>query len=237
MAAGSGDRKTSIRTAEPGCLPVTRLTPRAGVRATVKAARGRANSRPHICAMLFAASFAAACAQPAAPPQPGAVAPELFELANIRPSNVVPKSSPSTLVKTFESFCLDGSHDPARVAARLRSASFVEVPKELPGWPSLAQQTNVTAFVVDDTRPMVMISADGRTCAVAAESRTGQTARIQEMISERFPSAQPLESQTLSPGMEIAVSVTGAAAGVIFVKRLAPSISNSRLILGIVRDQ
>ncbi|MGQ0610599.1 MAG: hypothetical protein ACT4N9_05790 [Paracoccaceae bacterium] len=237
MVPGPGCRQASFRKTLRGCLPVRARALKDGARAALKGACGRAGPRAQVCAMLFVAGAGAACTSPGTPPQPGQIAPELYELANIRPSNIVPKSSPSTLVKTFEAYCLDGAHDPARVGARLRSAGFVEVPTDILGQPTVTQPTNVTAYAVDDTRPLVMLSSDGRTCAVAAESRTGQTARIREMIAQRFPSARPLDPSTLDPGIEIATAVTGAANGVVFVKRLAPSISNSRLILGIVRDQ
>lgn len=234
MVPASGHQLCGIRAARPACRPVP--GPKPGAARLAGAAR-RADRRASLLGLLFAASWVTACVQPTAPPKPGEVAPEIYELANIRPSNVVPKASPSNLVNTFETFCLDGSHDPARIAERLRSASFVPLPKEVPGWPSLAQQTNVTAFAVDDNRPLVMLSDDGQTCAVGAESRTGQTARIQEMIAQRFPSAQALDPQTVSSGTETAFLVQGSASGVIFVQRIAPSISNSRLILGIIRDQ
>ncbi len=198
-------------------------------------------SDPRISGISLAAAVAACAPFGAEPvqtaPAPDVVAPEVYELANIRPDNVVPKSSPSALVNTFEDFCLDGSHDPAQVAARLRRAGFVAVPKALPGAPQAAQPTTITADVVDDRRPMVMISEDGRTCAVIALSRTGQTARIQEMIAQRFPSAQALDPAAISQGTELAVRVTGAGAGVLFVQRLAPTIPHSRLILGIVRER
>ena len=180
--------------------------------------------------MALLTVLVAACAVPTVGPDPAAAAvpPEIYELANIRPCYVVPKSSPATLVATFEKYCLDGSHDPARVAGALRAADFVAVPR--------AEQATVTSFVVDESRPLVMLSDDGRACAVGAVARTGQFARIQSMIASRFPGAQPLDRSTAGVETELAVQVTGSNAGVIFVSRLAPTISNSRLILGILRQ-
>lgn len=155
------------------------------------------------------------------------VPPELFELANMRHANVVPKSSPAALVAAFEKFCLDGARNPAQAAARLRAADYVAVPQAAPN--------GLTAFVVDDSRPMVLVSDDGRTCAVGAAARTGQTARIRAMIAQRFPAATPLPPASVSPNTELAMQAPGADGGVIFLQRLAPTISHSRLILGIWR--
>ncbi len=197
---------------------------------TAATAFGRLRARHAAWAVpaLVAACFA--------PPQTGAVraarAPvtsELYELANIRHSNVVPKSSPSALVAAFRKFCLDGPRDPAALAAKLRAADYVAVPED--------RATGVTAFVVDDQRPMVLVADDGRSCAVGAVARTGQTARIRAMIAQDFPAATPLDPTRVSPNTELAVA-TGTAAGrgagaVIFLQRLAPTLSYSRLILGI----
>ena len=181
-------------------------------------------------AVLVVPVLVAACAAPqteAANAPRQVVAPEIYELANMRPSNIVPKSSPDTLVATFKKYCLNGAHDAAKVAASLRSADFVAVPQ--------TGANGITAFVVDDSRPMVMVSDDGRTCAVAAESRTGQTARIRGMIAQQFPAATALDPASISPNTELAMQAPGADGGVIFLQRLAPTISNSRLILGIWR--
>ncbi|OIQ05458.1 MAG: hypothetical protein AUK60_10135 [Rhodobacteraceae bacterium CG2_30_10_405] len=176
-------------------------------------------------AMLGLPVLLAACT--AAPAATQAVAPEVYELANMRPGNVVPKSSPAALVSAFGKYCLDGPPDPAGVAARLRAADYVAVPQTTPN--------GITAFVVDDSRPMVMVSDDGRTCAVGAASRTGQSARIRGLIAKRFPGATPLDPASVSPNTELAVQAPGAQGGVIFLQRLAPAISHSRLILGIWR--
>jgi|GEM_PF-987652 len=187
-------------------------------------------ARPKGATLLSVPALVAACAVPAAAPDPAVpvVTAEVYELANIRAGNVVPKSSPATLVATFEKYCLEGSHAPARISRALRAADYVAVPKGKPG--------PITAFVVDDSRPMVMLADDGRSCAVAAASRTGQSARIQSMIASRFPQAQALDPPEVGANTELAVHVTGANAGVIFVQRLAPTVSHSRLILGIVRE-
>lgn len=150
---------------------------------------------------------------------------ELYEFANIRESNIIPKSSPAALVKAFEKFCLDAGRDAKGVARQLRAADYVAAPN---------YATNgQAAFVVDDTRPMVVISDDGRFCAVVAKSRTGQTARIRSMIDQRFAGARSIAPATLKT--EILVQTSGRNAGLVTLRRLAPNLAGSRLVLAIQR--
>jgi hypothetical protein len=155
------------------------------------------------------------------------VTPEVLELANMRLSNVVPKSSPAALVRSFEQFCLSQKRMPVDIKAALRSADYVEAPSVEPN--------GTTAFVVDDRRPMVILGDDGQLCAVGAQSRTGQTARIHRMINRRFPEAQVLEPASVSNNTEYAVRTHGAHGDIIFLQRIAPFVTQSRLILGIRR--
>ena len=154
------------------------------------------------------------------------VTPEVLEIANMRLSNVVPKSSPAALVQNFERFCLGGS-TPASIRAALRASDYVEAPS--------LQPNGVTAFVVDDRRPMVMLDDAGLLCAVGAQSRTGQTARIHRMINSRFPNADVLDPASISTNTEYAVRVGGAGGDIIFLQRIAPLVTQSKLILGIRR--
>lgn len=111
---------------------------------------------------------------------------EEFEIANMRSSNFVPKSSPGSLVATFERHCLDRLAEPMTIGPSLLAADYVRVP------PSMARGGEL--YVVDDRRPSVMVErTPGRTsCAVAVSSRTGQTARARRMVERRFPGAVPL---------------------------------------------
>ena len=151
--------------------------------------------------------------------------PEFYEFANMRASNIVPKSSAAAFVGAFERFCLDAGQDAVDTAGALRAADYVAGPRR--------NGDTMTAFVVDDRRPMVQISDDGRFCAVVAEARTGQSARVRRMVSRRFAGAQPLP--TNAPGTELAVRVAGDHAGLIELRRLAPADSGSRVILAILR--
>jgi hypothetical protein len=183
-----------------------------------------------LVALVVAGGMLAGCGMSNAAHQPASpvpVTPEVLELANMRFSNVVPKSSPAALVQTFERFCLGPQRSVAEVKAALRAADFVEVPS--------VQPNGVTSFVVDDRRPMVLLGDDGQLCAVGAQSRTGQTARIQSMINRRFPQAQALNPATVSKNTEYAVRTAGSDGDTIFLQRIAPFVMQSRLILGIRR--
>jgi hypothetical protein len=128
-------------------------------------------------------------------PGPGG-GPDAFELANMQPWNVVPQSTPARLVAGFEAACLDGPADPDRAAAALRKADYVET-RRRPGAPT-------RAFVVDDSRPAVLLGVDGRSCAVAAKARTGQAQRIAAMVARRFPGAQAVDPARIGPRTESA---------------------------------
>ncbi|MFN3293860.1 MAG: hypothetical protein ACK414_10450, partial [Gemmobacter sp.] len=60
------------------------------------------------------------------------------------------------------------------------------------------------AFVVDDSRPAVLLGVDGRSCAVAARARTGQAQRIAAMVARRFPGAQAVDPARIGPRTESA---------------------------------
>lgn len=160
--------------------------------------------RPRTCpslAALLALLLAAGCAAPTVPP-------DTAELRNIRDSNIVPKSPPARLAATFETVCLDGPTDPNAAAAALRSMDYVE-------WPGAGD--GMRSFVVDDSRPAVMLDAAGRACAVAAQARTGQTERLRRLIADRFPAARALPPP---PGTSEAWA-TGDG-GTITLRRTAP---------------
>ena len=132
--------------------------------------------------LLLPLALMAGCVGPV--PGPGA-GPDALELANLRLSNIVPKTAPARLVAGFETHCLDGPADPDRAAAMLRKADYVET-RARPG-------ARIRGFVVDDSRPAVLIGTDGQSCAVAAKARTGQTERFKAMVARRFPQAKALD--------------------------------------------
>lgn len=114
-----------------------------------------------------------------------------YERANIRPSNVIPKSSPAQFVATFRKHCLAHFGRPDAIAASLIAADYVERPRHPKGGRS---------FVVDDKRPLVAMS--GTICGVYAQSRTGQTSKVAALIAAEFPDAIPADPALLSRDTE-----------------------------------
>ncbi|SFB18773.1 hypothetical protein SAMN05421688_0010 [Poseidonocella pacifica] len=111
--------------------------------------------------------------------------PDRFELANVRASNVVPKSSATAFVGAFARHCLKG--EPAAIEASLLSAGYVQ---------ARGGTGPARSFVVDDKRPLVILSEGG--CAVGAAPRTGQTPRVQSFVTQTFPGARAVDPQALS---------------------------------------
>jgi hypothetical protein len=150
---------------------------------------------------------------------PGA-GPDALELANLRPWNTVPATAPAALVASFERVCLDGPTDPDRAAAALRAQDYVET-RRRPG-------ALTRGFVVDDPRPAVLLGMDGRSCAVAAKARTGQTERIRSMVARRFPGAQAVDPARIGIRTESAWS-TGT--GLVVLNRVILPGRPSELLL------
>jgi hypothetical protein len=167
--------------------------------------------------LLLPLALLAGCVSPV--PGPGAGS-DAFELANLRPPNAIPRTSPARLVAGFEAACLDGPADPDRAAAMLRKADYVET-RRRPG-------ARTRGFVVDDSRPAVLLGVDGRSCAVAAKARTGQTERIRAMIARRYPRAQVLDPARIGPRSESAWSTGG---GLIVLNRVVLPGRPSELLL------
>jgi hypothetical protein len=157
----------------------------------------------------------AACLALGACVEPGA---EGYELANMRPSNIVPKSSPARLVAIFEDICLDGPTDANATAGRLRTMDYVEVPSRQP--------RAIRSFVVDDSRPAIMLGSDGRSCAVAARSRTGQTERLRSLIARRYPGATALGGAGIEQGWSL-----GGGNSAVLVRRVVRPGYPSELIV------
>ncbi|MEO0486219.1 MAG: hypothetical protein AAF092_09935 [Pseudomonadota bacterium] len=127
------------------------------------------------------------------------------ELRNIKPSHVVPKSSPAQLVNTFRAVCVDGPTTFEGRVAKLRDLSYV------PTRPRSAR--GMQYFVVDDRRPSISLSA--RMCIATAEARTGQSERFGDYVARAFPGAQPLDPATLTATAERAWQVTTPRPGII----------------------
>jgi hypothetical protein len=150
---------------------------------------------------------------------------DAYELANMDPRNVIPKSTPKAFVASFEKYCLDEGTDTAAIERALRSTDYVRVPGN----------SALRSWVVDDKRPAVIVAADGLSCAVAAQARTGQTERVREMVSNRFPGAIPVPANMKPKGMESLWLVDADKNIFVFTKRRTPLGELSQLILVTVR--
>ena len=157
------------------------------------------------------------------------ITPESFELANIDPDNIVPKSSPAALVRAFSDFCVDQIGNLGALPDLLRSRDYVAVPK-------LRANGQFLFFVVDDKRPMVMLSegAQSSTCAVAAESRTGQTNRVLSFVATEFPEARPIDPARIGPTAEAAWFI-GETTTIIFILREGTQSAPAQIVVGLTR--
>lgn len=126
----------------------------------------------------------------------GNVSPDTAELRNMWRVNLVPKSNPALMVRTFDRYCVEGPQDAEGSEAYLRSAGYVPLPEEVPG---------IKAYVIDDVRPAVALSRS--MCLVQAESRTGQTTRFQNFVAETYPRARAIDPKPLGENIEQAWSV------------------------------
>ena len=184
---------------------------------------GRAgrSTAPRRCALLWAASLLSACAGP--------WSAEEFEVANMRPSNLVPKSSPASFAGTFERHCLDRLDAPETIGPSLLAADYILAPG--------ARRAGHELYVVDDRRPSVMVAPTpaGTFCGVIVSSRTGQTARARGLVARRFPGASPLDASALEPGTEAAWRVGPDGRTLLVLKRRGVPASPASLILAAVR--
>lgn len=173
-----------------------------------------------ICALPLAAISSCGPATP--------VDPTIFELANIHPANIVPKTSPAALIKAFDEFCVERIDAPDTIPAALIAVDYVAVPGPGGGRPDV--------FVVDDRRPLVMLmpGPDTDGCAVAAEPRTGQSQRVRTYMATRFPEAVPVDPARVGPTAEAAWHLRDRQA-VIFVLREGAPSTPGRIVLGITQ--
>jgi len=156
------------------------------------------------------------------------VEPTVFELANINPANIVPKTSPAALVRAFDAFCVDRIDAPDSIPKALIAADYVAVPG--------AGGARPAVFVVDDRRPLVMLTRGPATdgCAVAAEPRTGQSQRVQTYVATRFPDAVQVDPARVGPTAEAAWYLRDRQATIFVLREGAPS-TPGRIVLGITQ--
>lgn len=142
------------------------------------------------------------------------LSPDEYELRNMKPANIVPKSSPKALVAAFERFCLDAGSR-AETRAALRAGDYVPVPDKVGA---------MQVWLVDDQRPAVLLNDTD--CVVMAQSRTGQTERVKRMVASRFPQAMPVTGSRFE-------NLWSEGRSLIFTRRVTPDAAPSQFMLGI----
>lgn len=106
---------------------------------------------------------------------------EEVELSNIRPGNIIPRSSPKQLVDTFKRVCMAPSLAAAQEA--LRGLDYAKA----------RSRGAAETYFVDNNRPAVALqpSAGGFDCLVQAQARTGQASAVEDFMAKTFPQATP----------------------------------------------
>ncbi|UWQ33624.1 hypothetical protein K3555_03645 [Leisingera sp. M527] len=152
--------------------------------------------------------------------------PDAYELANIKDSNIVPKSSPTAFVKTFDKFCTKGPRDSQAAERLLRASSYVPLRRRA--------RNGGRVYVVDDRRPAVAVSSRG--CMVQAHSRTGQTERVRRYVAAAFPSAVRVPADRLKQHrFEEAWVLSGDQHGIVATRRTVESGNHSNYALVLYR--
>lgn len=157
---------------------------------------------------------------------------EVYEIAGILPSNVLPQSSPASLLRTFRKVCVD-SDGVAQMEAALRSSDYVEVPAR-----RRTRSPETRFFVVDTTAPLVGITIDEKStlCTVSAGSRTGQTNRFEDFVAEIWPEATPLAATAISPSAETAWALDSESKNIAFSLRDGPPSKPATYTIAILRQ-
>jgi hypothetical protein len=152
-------------------------------------------------------------------------APSRIELANIKPANVVPKSSPEQLIDAFDDVCFADSVSDAE--AKLRAAGYVPATR--------VASSTMTLYYVDDERPAVGLRAavGGFDCAVHAETRTGQTNAVDDYVARKFPKAELRDN----PHTERYWLAPYTKGGILFTSREGRPWRPETYIVGILRPQ
>jgi hypothetical protein len=149
----------------------------------------KASNLSAIALLGFGVIMVSACSNAGTPP-------EAFEIANMRESNFIPKTSPTAFVNVFNRYCVSGSRDTAAIAEALKLIDYVALRETGSG--------RFEYLVVDSLNPLVTLSQpqDPYMCAVTAESRAGQTNAVDRYIAANHPNAVPLSPKTINPTAE-----------------------------------
>ncbi|MCF6231955.1 MAG: hypothetical protein L3J36_02445 [Rhodobacteraceae bacterium] len=135
--------------------------------------------------------------------------PDALEVANIKRSNIVPKSSPGALVHAFDKYCVNGPRDRTLADALLRKSNYVPRPRR--------GQNKTRVYVIDNKRPLVALTQN--ICVVQARSRTGQTHKFRAYIANTFPRAKPVPPGTFWHNIEQAWAVPSDPPAIVATQR------------------
>jgi len=135
--------------------------------------------------------------------------PDALEVANIKRSHIVPKSSPGALVHAFDKYCVNGPRDRALADTLLRKSSYVPRPRR--------GQNKARVYVIDNKRPLVALTQN--ICVVQARSRTGQTHKFRAYIAKTFPRAKPVPPGTFWHNIEQAWAIPSDPPAIVATQR------------------
>ena len=151
---------------------------------------------------------------------------ETDELENIWRTNVIPKTTPEQFVAMFRKTCLANIDAPERLDGILRDNDYVE----------MRGQAGFRTFVVDTPKPLIAIKSEHtvRHCYAAAEARTGQSARVNDFVSE-LPGARAVDPAASGLPAEQAWLVGPGNRTMIYTLRNGSTFDDPRYVLGIIR--
>lgn len=150
---------------------------------------------------------------------------EADELENIWRSNVIPKTTPKRFVSAFEDVCLAHIQNPDQTAAKLRADDYVE----------MTGQAGFRTFVVDTKLPLISFKTapDRLHCYASAEARTGQSARVNDLVAS-LPNARPVGPAVTKLPAEQAWLIGPGNSTLIYTMRNGSTFDHPRYVVGVI---
>ncbi len=154
------------------------------------------------------------------------IARDAAELENIWDHNVIPKAYPKAFVGSFDRFCLTNISKPEEIPQKLRAADYVQI-KASAGFKS---------FVVDTKLPLVSVKSTPKVthCFVAAEARTGQSTRVENLIASQYHNAKPVDPRSVGHQVDRAWLLDRDEPTLIYTLRDGSTFDTPRYVLGVV---
>ena len=156
--------------------------------------------------------------------------PEQIEMANMKPSTVIPKVSPKKLIASFKNYCVDRIDQVSSIPAHLRTIDYIEAePWSFDG---------IRTFVVDDSKPMIRVKTGAiPQCVALAEARSGQTASVDRFIQKQYPDAIPVSAEELGTPVEKVWKISETPEALIYTHRYNQPFPKSQFALGIISKE